>query len=455
MVRVAIIGGGFCGVVLAAQLIRSNTKSKIQITLINQDPSAGRGLAYGTTCLHHKLNVPAGKMSAFPEEPEHFIRYIQKKHIAANASTFASRSEYGGYLEDLLRKSEQKGPLHRVTGEVIRLEPIAPDGFLIWLSDNRCLHADRVVLALGHSGTALPAPFNEVILPAGRIIEDPWNVARITAIPDDASILTLGSSLTAVDICASLLAKNPNRSIVMLSRHGLFPKPHAKQIPGCEAVIPELFRQPGIPVRALLRAFRTYVNDAANTNRRWEDAMDALRPWTPSIWRNWPKVERQRFLRHVRPYWDNHRHRVAPQTYSLFNAALKKNILSLKAAKVTRINSNARAVTVHYCQRGKRNEVFEKVDFVINCTGPITNVRVSNAPLISQLIRDGMLVPDELGLGLQINDALQPLNKIGRPTTGLYYLGPLLKSAYWEATAVPELRAFASRVARDLLATDG
>ena len=64
---VAIIGGGFTGTTLAAQLLRRSGGS-ISVALIERGARPGRGVAYGTQCEEHLLNVPAKSMTAFPEE---------------------------------------------------------------------------------------------------------------------------------------------------------------------------------------------------------------------------------------------------------------------------------------------------------------------------------------------------------------------------------------------------
>jgi hypothetical protein len=44
------------------------------------------------------------------------------------------------------------------------------------------------------------------------------------------------------------------------------------------------------------------------------------------------------------------------------------------------------------------------------------------------------------------------LDRAGRPSAWLHYIGPLLKARDWEATAVPELRQHALRLSGVLLA---
>ncbi len=61
------------------------------------------------------------------------------------------------------------------------------------------------------------------------------------------------------------------------------------------------------------------------------------------------------------------------------------------------------------------------------------------------VLTNGLIRCDALSLGLDIADD-------GRPVDRLSYLGPWLRSRDWEATAVPELREHASRLAARLSA---
>ena len=84
--HIAIIGGGFSGLMTAVNLARLSTRP-LQVTVINGRRSVGRGVAYGTRRPEHLLNVAARNMSAFRDEPDHFLRWLR------------SRSEYDGMPE--------------------------------------------------------------------------------------------------------------------------------------------------------------------------------------------------------------------------------------------------------------------------------------------------------------------------------------------------------------------
>jgi uncharacterized NAD(P)/FAD-binding protein YdhS len=48
------------------------------MALIEKQRRTGPGIAYGTDNPLHLLNVAAGKMSAYPEKPSHFLEWLRE-----------------------------------------------------------------------------------------------------------------------------------------------------------------------------------------------------------------------------------------------------------------------------------------------------------------------------------------------------------------------------------------
>src|ERR1700685_328953 len=98
---IAIIGGGASGALTAFHLVRQEGRPRV--ILIDQRPDFGLGLAYSTPSLRHLLNVPAGKISALPDQPDHFLNWRRENHDpAAKEKSFAPRAVFGRYIQSLL-----------------------------------------------------------------------------------------------------------------------------------------------------------------------------------------------------------------------------------------------------------------------------------------------------------------------------------------------------------------
>src|SRR5271156_2448540 len=137
MMRVAIVGGGAAGVLAAVHMRRAMPDA--QITLIDASGRPGAGAAYGTDDPTHLLNVPAPRMSAWPDDPDHFSRWLDERAVTP-AESFAPRLAYGRYLQDQLAAAD----VRMESAEVVELTPGTP--VRLALSDGRDLSADAGVL---------------------------------------------------------------------------------------------------------------------------------------------------------------------------------------------------------------------------------------------------------------------------------------------------------------------
>lgn len=456
---VLIIGAGFSGAITAVQLLRQAQQRPLRVILLNRGGRMARGLAYGTHSPDHTLNVPAGNMSAFDDAPAHFLDYCRARDAATAAATFVSRRRYGDYLEHLLTQAENSpagaARLEHMTGEVTQLQACAGQtGLLATLADSRTLRADRVILAFGHFPSAHPPLADMGFYNSARYVRDPWTPDWLARLPPGAPVLLLGTGLTAVDICMSLLNDDPGRPIVAISRRGLLPQHHRQShaMPPAGAG-PLAIWGGATTVRAQLRAWRRHVAAGLAHGRDWRDALASLRPHTAAIWQAWPERERRRFLRHVQPYWDSHRHRLAPQVHQRFAAAIANGTVRIQAARVRAMTDDGTEVEVVLKPRGAAAETTLRVAAVINCTGPCSSPRATASALVGQLLAQGMIQADTLGLGVRVAPDCAVLDAAGLPSSTLYYIGPWLKADHWEATAVPELRRHAARLAATILAS--
>src|SRR5690606_17086030 len=187
----------------------------------------------------------------------------------------------------------------------------------------------------------------------------------------------------------------------------------------------------------------------------WRALVDALRPHTQAFWRGLPEAQRRRFLRHLRPWREVARHRIAPPVASHIHALRESGQLRVTAGRLVRAGSAGDCVSVLIRPRGAADVRHERYDVLLRATGLNTDVARTTHPLLAQLRESGMLRADTQELGLDTGDGLEVLDARGHAVPGLYCLGPLLRGRYWEITAVPELRVAAARLAQALVALHG
>lgn len=432
-VDIAIVGGGASGVLLAAQLVR---KARLRIALIERGAHPGLGVAYSTPCLGHLLNVRASDMSALADEPDHFVQWLARDGSGYGRTDFVPRAIYGRYLQDLLADAVHRSTsrLQIVRGDVVAIRH-EKDGVELDVEGQPPLRARKAVLATGHR------PPSE---DAGAYRGNPWHDEAIAGLPADASVLLIGTSLTMIDVLISLLERGHEGPILALSRRGLLPHSHPPApIPTPETDTGDLFTgslsQRTARFRARLRA-----------GLGWPGLMQLLRPHNNDMWQGLDLDQRKRFLRHLRPWWDIHRHRVAPQIGALIDAARARGQLSIIAGRIEIDRTTDEAVEVTIVRRGSDVGENRSFDRVVDCRGPRNEVDV-HVPLHAQLVATGLLRPDPLNQGFDVAAGEALIGRDGTPSDRLFVLGPPTRGRYTEIVAIPDIRLQAAEVANGLI----
>lgn len=433
--RVAIIGGGFSGAALASVLMRA--KPRLAITLIERGPRVGYGLAYGANDAAHLLNVRASNMSLFADAPDHFAHWL-KARTGAGAETFASRKLYGAYVADTLRKASGVfgRRLQRVRGEAIACER-AGEAWRITLAGGRTVEADAVVLALGHNA---PADFAAL---AGAPVLGAWDVAAQKRLPP-GDVLLVGTGLTMVDVALSLAQHRRSGTIYALSRRGLTPRPHLDP-PRPRPT--ETYDLP-LSLSQALHAFRGEVEKLRAAGEPWQQAMERLRHHTIPLWQRLSPDAQRRFLRHLRPWWDVHRHRVPPQAAARIETLKAEGRLRIIAGEVAGAENLKRGVRVEYRQRSGFARHHLDVAGIVNCTGGDAKLA---GVLLDQVTHAGLARANANGIGLDIDAQSRVIDAEGRAHADLFALGPITQGAFWESTAVPDIRVWAASIAAELV----
>ncbi|MCC5632036.1 FAD/NAD(P)-binding protein [Nostoc sphaeroides CHAB 2801] len=454
---IAIVGGGFSGSLVATHLLKTASQP-LTIKLIERNDQIGKGIAYSTDTNCHLLNVSAGNMSAFAHDSGHLLRWLQHNRDEltvffseeVNASTFIPRKVYGLYIQSVLAEAEATAPsdvrLERFTDEVVGVQS-EEKGAVISLRSGRCFAADRVVLALGNSPSAPPAIQNDNNNDESYL-RNAWSADALADLDADAPVLLIGTGLTMVDMVLSLSDRQHRGKIYAVSRRGLFPLKHqAAQPYPCFLTLENSPKS----VRDWLRRLRAEVEIAATQGYDWRAVIDSLRPMIQKIWQKLPTEEQQRFLRHLTPYWDVHRHRIAPQVANVVIEMLDSAQLTISAGRIREYQALPDGVAVTVCQRKTQTNNILHVRRVVNCTGVAADYRRSPHPLITDLRSQKLIRPNAIGLGLDTDTHGALYAADGNVSTLFYTLGTPRKGDLWETIAVPELRGQAQELSKALL----
>jgi uncharacterized NAD(P)/FAD-binding protein YdhS len=452
---IAIIGGGFSGTMVAIHLLKKAT-IPLDIYLIERNSQLGRGVAYSTQQPCHVLNVPAHKISAFADDPHHFYRWLQRHHDRTiQPDAFVPRYWYGQYMQSILDEANANASsnvyFESIKDEALSIQPKGTN-LGIRLQSGNVLSVNQVVLALGNLPPSDPVIADSSFYQSSRYVRSVWS-ETLSHLDPEAPVLLIGSGLTAIDTVLSLRQQGHRGTIHLVSRRGLLPQSHrstSKSTSGnpCSWEIPD---STPVTIRALLKQIRRQVDRAAETGADWQSVIDALRPHTQTLWQALPSIEQQRFLRHVRPYWEIHRHRLAPAISQHLSTLIHAGIVRLHAARIQTYDENPSGVGVTIRHRGSDNLKTLRVQAVINCTGPNCDYCQSSHPLLTSLLVSGLVRSDALKLGLDVAENGAMIAANGIPSSQLYTLGSSCKGLLWETTAVPEIRSQASTLADQLL----
>ena len=450
--KIAIIGGGFSGVMVAIHLLQKASQS-LNIYLIERRNKLGEGIAYSTPLDHHLLNVPAGKMSAFVDQHDNFLQWmnIHYPDKLITDKTFVPRKFYSEYLRSILQDAEQKARagvlFYRVLDEAIAIDK-TPSNLIITLKSGEQLSVDQSVLALGNFPPQNPAISDPSFYQSYRYVPWAWSEPQLPSISTYEPLLLIGSGLTAIDIIATLKEQNHQGKIYVISRRGLFPQPHAKVEPLPPFLTPESAPK---TTRKLLHKIRETIDNSAKKGYDWRAVIDSLRVETPSIWNHLSPPEQARFLRHVQPYWEVLRHRIAPDIHQQIQELFNNQQLILYAGRILEYSENSDHVDVMIRQRHNQELLNLRVSLVINCTNSVGDYHKLNNPLLGNLFKSGLIRSDSLNLGLDVTKTGALIDQKGEISQQLYTLGTACKGSRWETTAVREIREQAENLATELL----
>lgn len=442
LVQVLVVGAGASGILVARHLVARD--DQVEVTLVDRDPIAG-GTAYRRPDQELLLNVRASAMGADPDAPRGFLDWVRENDPETPEGAFLPRKRYGEYLQALL-DALPGSRVRRIQGEVEAVW--REDRELVCLRDGRQLSADAVVLALGNP---LPAPLPGVPGTDDRVLADPLSPAMLSQIGTDDAVSVIGGGLTAIDVVLALTARGHTGPVTVCSPRGWLPLPHCDH--GCPPVESAAFRdlveRDRVGLVDVVVTMRAELRRVETAGRCWRSAVDGLRPYTNRFWVHLDERDRHRYVRRVHPYFERHRHRIAPSLHRVIQGQRDTGRLRVVRGRMVGIErrdgvDGGRRVVVTRDGREVTG------DWVVNATGASLRT-AAFGPLVTRLVTDGRARPGWNGVGLDVDATGRLRTAAGRPQPTLWTLGPPCRGARWETTAMPEVRVQAAQVAAEIV----
>jgi uncharacterized NAD(P)/FAD-binding protein YdhS len=451
---IAIIGGGASGILLLLHLIRI-TSRPVKIVLFNKGYPLVEGVAYSTFDKSHLLNVRAGRMSAYADDPSHFVNwlwtskeYTDKKENENLNDAFIPRHLYGQYLNETYQQVVSNLPpgftLKIIDDKVVEIAK--KNNYHIRTENGLSFESDKTVLCTGIE-PPYGLPGIKITPNDSRIIINPWN-NKVHLPSEHNNVLVIGTGLTMVDTVLSLLNAGFRGKIVALSKHGQLPMAHPEHKQTAKPS--EHFSAPE-DLSSLYSIIKQRIKEHPDPQGWEEPILEDIRPYTQQLWFNYTKEEKLRFLRHLQHLWSKLRHRIPFQIFLQLNEAIEEKKLELAGGKLIHLNCTETDIIVTYFDRKSGEEKKVNVSHIYNCTGPVLDVEKSINPAIQSLYTNGLIRNSDAKLGPDALPDGRLIDQSGNAHQDLFLLGPPMRGSIWEAVAVPEIRTGAKSIASMLL----
>ncbi len=260
-------------------------------------------------------------------------------------------------------------------------------------------------------------------------------------------MLIVGTGLTMADVVASLDARGHRGRITAFSRRGLLSRGH----PPFHVAKRTWFETatPPASARALVDAVRCQVAQAAEEGMPWQAVFDDIRLNARRLWQALPLAEQRRLVRHVRPFWDVHRFRVAPQAEAAIARLRDAGRFVSVAASLVGADAVDGRVEVTLRRRGAPSAALVRhlADAVIVTTGPGHGEVIAANPALASLARQGLACMDRTGLGLEVDEHSRAVGPHGAARDTLFVAGPLARGRFGELMGLPQVSEHAEAVA--------
>lgn len=448
--HIVIAGGGFSGAATAIHLARAGYRD-LMITLVEPNETPGAGVAYSTPHPVHRINVPAERMQLAGAPEGEFDRWYRQQPAflrdpdarRPDGTVYPQRSQFGRYVAEQFADARQRSDGRLVH---LRQRAIDWDNYRVITDDGRHLPADLLILAVSHPPPALPGSLRH-LTQHGALIANPWATGQLENIAPHHRVAIMGTGLTMADVAAALEHQGHQGPVLAFSRHGLLSQPNLSA--GNNHWLGDYTSG---TLRQQVRRIREDVALAGQYQQTWQQVLDTVRQHAQVFWHQLSDADRRRFTRHLRRFWDVHRYRIAPQVAESLERLRQDGILQTHSARLETVDprGDALAITLKHRQGPLRQY---HIDHLILTTGPDHGNLIASQPLLSSLADQGLLRPDPLGLGIDVDRNARALTRNGESQSRLLVAGPAARGQFGELMGLPQVADHAALLAHQALDT--
>ncbi|TCR83646.1 FAD/NAD(P)-binding protein [Rhizobium sp. BK376] len=448
---VVIIGGGVSGAGVAYYLAQSGLVAPGHLIVFEPRRKLGAGLAYDTPDPAHRINVPSIKMSLLPDDPEHFQRWVDASDAIAGdedarsflGHLFPRRAVFGDYVNAMVQPLIDSGAITHLARKVSDVRR-RNNRWLVSDEEGRRVEADILVLATSHPSPTPPASLTRALGHHPRFVADPTRPDALDVIGAGDRVLVVGNGLTSADVIASLDLRGHRGAITAISRRGLRSRGHARTP---QDPYGDFTTAPARTALELLKKVRHTIREAEAGGASWHGVIDQVRGQGHVLWRALPVSERRRIVRHLRPYWDVHRFRIAPQVEEVGDRAIAAGRLEILAASIESVRVDGEKIDCVLRVSRSQNRIERLFDAVVVTTGPGHRAIFESQGWIARLAEAGYLALEPTGLGLDCTMTSQALGPTGEIAPSFYISGPLARGTFGELMGLPQVAEHAVFVA--------
>ena len=447
--KITIVGGGASGTLVAVNLLQNCGDAELEINLVERRTRIGRGVAFGTDRDSHLLNVPAGRMGAFPDDIEHFHKWLVEHGHTFDPHDFVPRRIFGEYLREVFTEIAEKRPnnvtLNLIDDVAVDLS-VNKDSAEVILRSGEILQSHRVVLAFGNFLPPHPSVADQKFITSAKYFRDPWSSQMYDASKPEESIFIVGTGLSMVDVALHYYKTGHPGKIYAISTRGMLPARH-KLGYTYPSFADEL--KPMTRVTDMLKSVRRHIEKAETENSNWRAVIDSLRPATQELWLDLPVAEKRYFMQHLSRYWNVARHRMPAEVGEILDKMQADGRLEILKGRLKDIKYADGKFDIEYSTIDEIHHV--TAEALVNCIGSESNYSRIDSQFVTSLVARGHVRNDELSLGVHATPDGSVVGRSGEPSAVVYTLGTPLKGILWESTAIPEIRVQAKQLALKLL----